>query len=236
MHRIVILFLFFKTATACSQDLEIKHLTGNLYVYTTYNAYKNTKVPSNSMYLVTNAGVVLTDVPWDTTQFQPLLDSIEARHHKKPLICIATHSHEDRTAALEYFSKKGIKTYTSTMTDSISKATGKKRASFLFTKDTTFNIDGYKIETFYPGKGHTADNITIWFAKDKVLYGGCFIKSTAAIDLGYTAEAYLQDWASSLIKLKNKFPSYKYVIPGHETWSSNRSIEHTLKLLKASQK
>jgi hypothetical protein len=34
------------------------------------------------MYLVTNQGVVLFDTPWDSTQFQQLLDSIKIKHGK----------------------------------------------------------------------------------------------------------------------------------------------------------
>ena len=52
--------------------LTISHLTGDFYIYTTYNTYKENQVPANGMYLVTNHGVVMFDTPWDTTQFQPL--------------------------------------------------------------------------------------------------------------------------------------------------------------------
>lgn len=55
------------------------------------------------MYLVAKDGVVLFDTPWDTTQFQPLLDSIKLKHDKNVIICIATHAHEDRTGGLEYY-------------------------------------------------------------------------------------------------------------------------------------
>ena len=78
-------------------NLKITRLTGEFYVFTTFNSYKGKLVPANGMYLVTDNGVVMFDTPWDTTQFQPLLDSIKNRHHKKVVLCIATHFHEDRT-------------------------------------------------------------------------------------------------------------------------------------------
>ncbi len=62
--------------------LKISHLTGDFYIYTTYNTYQESQVPANGMYLVTNNGVVMFDTPWDTTQFQPLLDSIKLKHNK----------------------------------------------------------------------------------------------------------------------------------------------------------
>ena len=39
--------------------LKIVPLTGDFYIYTTYNQYEGNKVPANGMYLVTDSGVVL---------------------------------------------------------------------------------------------------------------------------------------------------------------------------------
>ena len=122
--------------------LKISHLTGDFYIYTTYNTYKEYLVPANGMYLVTNNGVVMFDTPWDTTQFQPLLDSIKLKHDKSVVMCFATHWHSDKTAGLEYYRQQGIKTYTTKKTDNYSKEKGKKRAEFLMYQDTTFFLGG----------------------------------------------------------------------------------------------
>src|SRR5881394_3644427 len=106
---ITFLLLFFSLS---AQPLMITPLTGDFYIYTTYNIYKGDQVPANGMYLVTSNGVLMIDTPWDSTQFQPLLDSIQSRHHKKVVLCIATHFHEDRTGGLEFYQRQGIKTYT----------------------------------------------------------------------------------------------------------------------------
>jgi glyoxylase-like metal-dependent hydrolase (beta-lactamase superfamily II) len=212
--------------------LTITHLTGDFYVYTTYNLYGKEYVPSNSMYLVTNKGVVMFDTPWDTTQCQPLLDSIQQRHHQQVVLSISTHFHEDRTGGLAFLQSKGVKTWSSFQTLELCKQRGEKQAAFYFTKDTTFNIGNHHFQTYYPGAGHAPDNILIWFGKEKVLYGGCFIKSTEATSLGNLSDANLQEWPLSIHKVINKFPVPKYVIPGHEGWSNNRSLQHTLQLLK----
>ena len=115
----------FSLTSLCGQKankkLDITALTGNFYIYTTYNEYQGSKTPAHGMYLVTKKGVVLFDTPWDTTQFQPLLDSIQKRHNKKVLFCLATHWHSDRTAGLEYYEQQGVKTYTTALTDQWSK-------------------------------------------------------------------------------------------------------------------
>jgi len=214
------------------QKLVITRLTGDYYVFTTYRTFKNKPMSSNGLYLVTNRGVVMIDTPWDSTQFQPLLDSIEIRHGKKVVMCIATHSHEDRTGGLDYFKQKGIRTYTTKQTDSICKKRGEKRAEFVFVKDTVFKVGQYSFQTFYAGGGHTRDNIVLWFEKDKILYGGCLLKSTEATDLGYVKESDLTAWPLTLNKIKQKFKAPRYSVTGHQDWSGNKSLEHTLALLK----
>jgi metallo-beta-lactamase class B len=214
-----------------AQNLEIHHLAGDFYVYTTYHDINGQPFPANGLYLVTSEGVVIIDSPWDKTQIQPLLDSIKKRHNKKALLCIATHFHDDRTGGFDYFRSKGIKTYSSEQTLKFCKKNNEQQAQFTFEKDTIFNIGGYKIETFYPGRGHTKDNIVIWFEKDKILYGGCFVKSTESVRLGNLADADIHAWPKSVRKTIEKFSNPAFVIPGHQSWESNQGLQQTLQLL-----
>src|SRR6476660_6514048 len=139
----ILVSLFFSNSISGQKEgsnLRITRLTGEFYVFTTFNSYKGNLLPANGMYLVTDKGVVMFDTPWDTTQFQPLLDSIKNRHHKNVVLCIATHFHEDRTGGLQYYSQQGIKTFTTKQTDELSKERSMKRAEFLMDKDTVFRI------------------------------------------------------------------------------------------------
>lgn len=232
-------FVFLLTSgfgQAADSSLQITRLTGDFYIYTTYNLYKEYRVPANGMYLVTPKGVVLFDTPWDTTQFQPLLDSIKTRHHQPVVLCIPTHFHDDRTGGLEYYRRQGIKTFTTVRTDELSKQHNKKRAEFLMTKDTVFNLGKYSFETYYPGEGHAPDNIVIWFKQQKILYGACLIKSWEDEDLGYLGDANKLAYANTIKKVQRKCPNPKYVIVGHGDWSKTRSLAHTLKMAEALRK
>lgn len=212
--------------------LEIYPLTGDFYIFTTYNTYKGEQVPANGMYVLTTQGAVLIDTPWDTTQFQPLLDSIQARHHQSVSMCIATHSHEDRTGGLDFLKMRGIRTYTSLKTDKISKTQGQKRSEFLIDQDTVFSMGAHTFQTYYSGPGHTPDNIIVWFDHEKVLYGGCLVKSVDATDLGNLNDANLEEWDDTIRRIQKKFPEPEYIIPGHGRWNSKKALKHTLKLLK----
>lgn len=212
--------------------LRISHLTGDFYIYTTYSTYEGNQIPANGMYLLTNNGVVLFDTPWDTTQFQPLLDSIKLKHNKSVTLCIATHWHSDRTDGLEYYKQQGIKTYTTLLTDKLSKENNKKRAEFLMTKDTIFNVTHYSIEVYYPGEGHTVDNIVVWFSKEKILYGGCLIKGADAENLGYLGDANVAEYEATLKKVQKKCPDPKFIIVSHHDWNNINSLKHSIKLAR----
>jgi metallo-beta-lactamase class B len=216
-----------------AQGLRIRHLTGNLYTYTTWQPYEGGATPANGMYLVTKKGVVIIDTPWDTTQIKPLNDSIAHRHHQPVVMVIGTHWHGDRSGGFDTYKRIGIQTWSSQLTYNMCKENHKPLAAYTFTKDTTFHIGGYAFSTFYPGEGHTKDNIVIWFGKDKVLDGGCFIKGADATDLGYVAESNLKAWPESIDKVKKAFPDARYVIPGHQEGTSPAALDRTSELAKA---
>jgi metallo-beta-lactamase class B len=216
--------------------LEIAHLTGDFYIYTTYNTYKEYQVPANGMYLLTDQGVVMFDTPWDTTQFQPLLDSIQVKHHKNVILCFATHWHSDKTAGLEYYRQQGIKTYTTVLTDELSKKNSKKRAAYLMTKDTVFTVGPYTFETYFPGEGHTVDNIVIWFKKEKILYGGCLIKGADAEDLGYLDDGNKAAYEATLKNVRNKFRKPNYIIIAHSDWNNINSLKHSIRMARKLKK
>jgi metallo-beta-lactamase class B len=229
-------FLFFIGSISAQQalpKLEIARLAENFYVYTTYSNYQGNRIPANGLYILTDRGAVVIDSPWDTTQFQPLLDSIKVKHNKHVEMCIATHFHEDRTAGLEYYRSKGIKTYTTKRTDELSIKRGMKRAEFLIERDTIFTVGQYSFRLIYPGHGHTPDNIVLWFEKEKILYGGCLIKSREDKTLGNLADASIKDYATTLKNVQQKCKNPKHIIPGHNDWSSTESLSHSLRMAEA---
>lgn len=217
-------------------QLDFKKISDSSYVFTTYQVYKDVKISSHGLLKITSGGVVMIDTPWDTTQFQPLLDSIDRKFHKKVLMVISTHWHEDRTAGLDYYKSKGIATYSTYATRNLCRENNFPQAEYTFEGDTTFNIYNTIFETFYPGAGHSSDNIVVYFPKDRLLVGGCFVKSVEATDLGNLSDANIGMWRVSAKTLIKKYPKVKTVIPGHQKIAGKSALKHTLKLAKEKYK
>ncbi|HLP54295.1 MAG TPA: subclass B1 metallo-beta-lactamase [Fluviicola sp.] len=236
MKYFVLLSAFLVSVHSNAQKLELSRLNDSSYVFTTWQLYisktDSTLYPANGFIKVTSAGVLLIDTPWDTTQFQPLLDSIEKRFHSPVKWVISTHSHADRTAGLTYYKSKGIATYTSFSTRKICQERGEPQPEFVFYHDTVFQLGATKVQTFFPGAGHTPDNIVIWFPEEKILYGGCFIKSVDAEDIGNRADANFGTWPMAVRLVQRTFKHPKWIIPGHESWKSKKALKHTRKLIR----
>ena len=229
---IVVALLLSMAANAQVRDFVIEPpINSHFYIYRTFGVFGGVEYATNAAYLVTKKGVVLFDVPWQKTQYQSLLDSIEERHHVPVIAVFATHSHDDRAGDLSFYNKKGIKTYATTKTNALLKKDGKATSTEIIKIGKTYTIGGEKFIVDFVGEGHTVDNVVVWFPEYKILNGGCLVKSRVAKDLGNTKEANVIQWPKTIKKLQSKYSQATLVIPGHDEWKGGGHIAHTLELL-----
>lgn len=226
---IIVAFLFgmFMPVLAQQKAPILTPLCDGFYVYTTYwNG-----IATNGIIAETEKGVVMTDAGWDTAQARELLDLVAARIGKPVVFCIVTHFHMDRVGGAALFKARGIKIVSTSYTASLAIKEGHAAPDGVLPPDTMFTVDGLQLVCYYPGPGHAPDNIVVWFPSQKVLFGGCFIKSADATSLGNMSDADVKEWPLSLHKVQQRFPDRKYTIAGHDNWNMANSLEHTLQLL-----
>ena len=125
--------------TTHAQPLVITPLEKDFYIFTTWQVYDGEKFPANGMYMLTTAGAVLIDCPWDPLQYQSLLDSIEIKHQQKVTMVIATHFHNDRTGGFAYYASKRIATWSSAKTKTYCQLNKVSNAENIFVNDTRDN-------------------------------------------------------------------------------------------------
>lgn len=229
----ILLLLFTSFVYPQSDKLKIEKLNDHMYVYTTYQEFKGVEYSSNALYIVTDEGVILLDTPWDKTQYQPLVDHIRTQHHKEIKWVITTHFHEDRSGGLAYFNEAGAETYTYALTNEILGQRKEPQATFTFGKEKTFTLGNEKLTVYFLGEGHSKDNTVVWFPKEKVLYGGCLIKSAEATTIGNIEDGNTAAWPQTINEIKRKFKKAKVIIPGHDAWNQAGHIENTERILAA---
>jgi metallo-beta-lactamase class B len=213
--------------------LKITPLTSEIYVHTSYKMLGGAPFPSNGLIVNTTDGVVLIDTGWGEKPTRQLLEWIEENLRQPVAYCIVTHSHDDRLGGIEVLRNRNIRVLSTRPTATKAVRAGFPSPEGILPADTTFKVGDTTIRTYYPGPGHTRENITVWFPQEKVLFGGCLVKSNQAKDLGNIADADLYQWPFAIRRLKAVFSDTEVVVPGHQSWNSTSALQHTLDLLDA---
>lgn len=233
---IVIVLLIGAAYTSSAQySIKITKVDSNIYLYTSYGDAGNYKnVDANAVVLVSGNEAMLFDTPWDSVQAEQLITWVNDSLGKKIILSVITHAHADRIGSIGIMHRDGTPTYSHYLTaqEAVKRDYPKPRQVF-FNDDTTFRCGDIEVVAFYPGAGHTIDNIVLYIPSKKLLYGGCFIKSGFSTDIGNIEDADVAAWPKSLAKMKNRFKKtgFDMVIPGHGSWQSDKAIKNTMRLL-----
>ncbi len=235
----ILLFLlssFIPARTPPNPKLVVTPLNDRVLVHTTYGLYQGNAVPSNGLIIKTGNGVVLVDTGWDsegnTENTQQLLQWVVDSLHQPVRLCIVTHAHDDRVGGINALKKAGIRVVSTPLTAQKTVKQGYASPDPVLSNDTTFTVGRVPIRCFFPGEGHTSDNIVVWLPNERILHGGCFIKSVVADGMGNVADANLSEWPNAIRRVMHLFGTAKIVVPGHDAWSDTKALQHTLDLLK----
>jgi len=235
----LLLLLALVAGQAAAQSLpsvKVTPLTKRLYVHTSYRTYQGTPFPANGLIARTRDGIVLVDTGWDvlgdSTNTRQLLDWIDQNLHEPVRFCIVTHYHDDRVAGISLLRKAGVRVISTALTAELAAREGYEKPEGWLPADTTLMVGRLPIRCYFAGEGHTSDNIVVWFPTERVLFGGCLVKSYAAFGLGNIANANLTAWPNTIRQLQRTFPNPRFVVPGHQEWDKTTSLEQTLRLLE----
>jgi glyoxylase-like metal-dependent hydrolase (beta-lactamase superfamily II) len=91
------------------------------------------------------------------------------------------------------------------------------------------------VEVFYPGPGHSRDNVMVWVSAARVLFGGCAVKSAASMSLGNLADADTRAWPDAVHRVMDRYREAAVVVPGHGAEGTQELFTHTLELLQVAR-
>ena len=117
-----------------------------------------------------------------------------------------THDHADRAGGVGALLRRKIPVAAVDLTVAKLAQRGIHGVTTLFAAKAGIVDDERGFQVFYPGPGHAPDNIVIAFRAQKVVFGGCLIKSVKADDLGFTGEAELSAWPAAVRRVEEKYP------------------------------
>lgn len=235
MKNVLIFLLVCMASSASAQQdkmLEIRKITEGVYLHT---SFKNVEgyglVDSNGLIVLDGNQAYIIDTPWSEEDTQFLLSWITGRGYEVAA-SISTHFHEDRTAGIKLLNSTSIPTYTSELTKALLLSQGKPVPTHYF-KGNEFTLGSGLIELYYPGPGHTEDNIVAWLPKSQILFGGCLMRSHEWESLGYVGDASIGSWGNSIKNIKSKDYAIQIIVPGHGKVGKSDMLDHTIDLAES---
>ena len=213
-------------------ELRIEKIAEGVYLHTSFQQVEGYGlVDANGLVVLDGQGAYIIDTPWSERDTAALVAWLQERNYQVKA-SVSTHFHDDRTAGIAYLNSISVPTYASARTNALLKQNGKALAAETFDDAPLWLLEG-KVEVFYPGAGHSVDNLVVWLPEQKLLSGGCFVRAATAGTLGNTADAVISEWAASAERLQRRYPDAQIVIPGHGVPGDVSLLEHTRKLAVA---
>ncbi len=222
---------FIKSGSDDTNYVELSKINDEIWVHTTYESYNGNRTPSNGLVVVSTKGIVLIDTPWNNAQTKELISITKSVFSKDIVVTIITHAHDDRIGGIDTLIENHVDVRSTRLTAKEAEKIGYEKPQPTLDSEPNFSVGNIDMETFYPGEGHTIDNITVWFPQYKVLFGGCVIKSIDSKDKGNISDANIKQWPDTINKVLEKYSKAEIVVPGHGNWGSLDLARHTLELV-----
>lgn len=215
-----------------NDDIQIIHLSDSVYTHVTWeNSEQFGRFPSNGLIIIKNGEAVMVDTPMDNAKTRILTEFIEDKLNARMVKLIIGHYHDDCMGGLEYIQNRGIESIANSMTIDKCRELNLPLPSVGFSDSLAFDLHGEKIICRYFGGGHTFDNITVWLPQQKILFGGCMVRSARSRGLGNLTDAVVTEWDTTIMKVSGTYPDAKYVVPGHGETGDIRLLTHTMQLV-----
>jgi len=219
--------------TIISGELYVVKLSEQLYTHVSYHTDpKWGRFTCNGMiYYPNDSAAVLFDTPMDDSVTEQLLDWIERTGYTEVTLFVPNHFHDDCLSGYDVLLSHGVdQILMNPMTRKLYDGNLNGMLPFYIP-----DFESAHFECFYPGPAHTDDNIVAWFPKEKVLFGGCMVKSAYSKSMGNIADANLKKWPKTIKKVKRKFKDAHLIVPGHGPAGGAELLDHTLYLLKVNR-
>ena len=210
-----------------TEGLKVISLSANTYLHVSYLETENWgRVECNGMVIVNGGEALVLDTPVDDASSLEFMRFITLELKVKILGVVATHFHEDCLGGLQAFHDQGIRSYSIGRTRALAEKAGHVPPGSVMSGRYTISVDGDPVHLSWFGAGHTEDNIVAYFPRDKVLFGGCLVKSAGASN-GNLADADVQAWPGTIRKVLEAYPEVEVVVPGHGKPGGKELLEYT---------
>lgn len=216
-------------------NVEVRELADGVWLHTSYEHMPEFGlVLSNGLLVRIDRGLLLVDTAWTDAQTEQIAQWAEANLNASITAAVVTHGHRDKMGGVGALVKRGIATYALDITNQAASSRGLTPARETLTlENDVASLFGGTVEVFYPGPGHTADNVVVYVAGARVLFGGCLIRPGKSKTLGNTADADVGHWDKAVERVQSRYGQATHVVPSHGPPGSLDLLAHTIERVRA---
>lgn len=218
-----------------------RRIAPGVWLHSAYHTMTAGPVVSNGLIIENGDTAVLVDTAWDDAQTRSILQWARERLHRPVTAAIATHAHADKMGGMKALRDAGVKTFAARLSNRDAPPRG------LTPAEVSLDFDGEgwltpasckdaaalgRLRVFYPGAGHTRDNIVVAVPEASIVFGGCLIRPPGSTDMGNTADGDLSHWDAAAEAVGSAFPDARVVIPSHGPPSGRELLTLTADLAR----
>jgi len=212
--------------------LKIIRLSETLFIHETYLETKDFGyVACNGVIAISNGEALIFDTPTTDRVSEELMDWVVNDQDAKLVGIVVTHFHIDCLGGLNAFHENKIPSYALDKTIQLAQQNNRVTPQHKFSDNLDLEYGNHTVNLFFPGEGHTKDNIVAYFPHQRSLFGGCLIKSVGA-SKGNLEDANEEQWSNTVLEIKNKSYKIDKVIPGHGNNGGPELLDYTIELFE----
>ena len=213
-----------------TEGLRIDSITSTSFVHTSYIDLPDYGPFScNGLIVIEDGNAIIFDTPVSDSIAKELIRFVRKKLNCKIKAVIVNHFHEDCLGSLNVFHQKGIPSFANRLTQKMATQNQETSPTIGFNDSLVIELEDQFIENRFLGKAHSPDNIISYIPKDKILFGGCMIKSMNA-SKGNLSDASVEEWPKTVQRIKTLYPDIKYVVPGHGEVGGTELLDYTIEL------
>ncbi len=217
-------------------EVQLRQIGRDVWVHvSTWRFDDGTTYPSNGLIVRDGDGLLLVDPAWGAEATAALLDAIDTEIGLPVRRAVVTHFHDDRVAGADVLAARGIEVFGTPLTRRLAAAAGNVVPAFslvgLATPGSAVRVGS--VEVFYPGAGHSPDNLVVYVPAGNVLFGGCAVHEASRETVGNVADADLSSWPVALRRVRDRYREAEVVVPGHGVPGGPELLDRSIEIVEA---
>lgn len=213
-----------------SERVKIVPISANSYIHVSYlYAVGFGKVACNGLVYINDGKAVVMDTPPDVPSTEELIRWINRELKAEITAVVINHFHNDCLGGLKAFHDLDVPSYANEETIKLAAEQSEIVPNHGFTGTLELQVGDQYVVNTHPGEAHTKDNIVSYIPEEKLLFGGCMVKSVNARK-GNLADANTAQWSQTMEWIKTKFPEIEIVVPGHGKAGGTELLDYTQQL------